>query len=202
METLEELGRKYGTDKVQHGYLPWYDKLLSPIRDTPGAILEIGIDKGASLQMWRDYFPNKYVVGIDIEPKEVHNATCLVADQAQAESLERALLRFPPFQVIIDDGGHQMQDQQVSLGTLFPHLTSGGYYIIEDLQTSLWPSYNRFALVPTMAVLQSLSVNASRPRPTRIMPKQWMQLVAEHAELQFYFSFTCGFSITSCLRKK
>ena len=46
--------------------------------------------------------------------------------------------------VLIDDGGHTMEQQQVSLGFLLKHVRPGGYYVIEDVHTSLpalWKGY-------------------------------------------------------------
>jgi hypothetical protein len=40
------------------------------------------------------------------------------------------------FDIIIDDGGHSMEQQQVSLGFLFKFLKPGGIFVIEDLETS------------------------------------------------------------------
>ncbi len=48
------------------------------------------------------------------------------------------------FHVLVDDGGHTMEQQQVSLGFLFKHVRPGGYYVIEDVHTSLpalWKGY-------------------------------------------------------------
>ena len=39
--------------------------------------------------------------------------------------------------MLLDDGGHSMEQQQVSLGFLFKHVRYGGYYVIEDVHTSL-----------------------------------------------------------------
>ena len=46
-----------------------------------------------------------------------------------------------PVDIIIDDGGHYMHQQQISFGFLFAYMRSGGLYFIEDLHTSYWP-YN------------------------------------------------------------
>ena len=49
-------------------YFPIYEKHFEPIRNKPIKILEIGILNGGSLEMWRYYFPEATIVGIDINP--------------------------------------------------------------------------------------------------------------------------------------
>lgn len=63
--TLTELGRKYGTDKVAHGFTDIYGALLDRDRGQVQRVLEVGVYYGASLTMWRDYFQNANVVGVD-----------------------------------------------------------------------------------------------------------------------------------------
>jgi hypothetical protein len=46
-----------------------------------------------------------------------------------------------PLDLIVDDGSHVNGDQITTFKTLFPHLNPGGYYVIEDLQTSYWPGF-------------------------------------------------------------
>lgn len=149
---LLELGKHYGTDKVGHGYLPFYEKYMKPLREKPLKILEIGVWTGASHQMWNDYFPNAQIYGID---NFVTNGAILsihklesiikfaVADQGSRFALEEAMKIFgnTDFDVIVDDGGHKMNQQQVSLGFLFPYLKSNGLYFIEDLTTSFETKY-------------------------------------------------------------
>ena len=43
--------------------------------------------------------------------------------------------------MIIDDGGHTMNQQITSFRVLFPYVKSGGIYVIEDLCTSYWKEY-------------------------------------------------------------
>ena len=44
---------------------------------------------------------------------------------------------YPKFDIILDDGGHSVRQQRVSIETLWNSLKSGGYYIIEDLHTNI-----------------------------------------------------------------
>jgi hypothetical protein len=50
---LKEIGEKYGTDKVEHDYLDFYEKELPK---QVGKLLEIGVLNGASLRMWKEYY--------------------------------------------------------------------------------------------------------------------------------------------------
>src|SRR6266436_5520710 len=69
--TLDELGHKHGTDKSSggHAYLDWYETFFQPIRYKSFTFVEIGVGSGASIRMWRDYFPNALIVGMDIDDK-------------------------------------------------------------------------------------------------------------------------------------
>ena len=62
---LTRLGTFYGTDKVVQGFTDVYDPRLGPGRLTVRRVLEVGVFFGASLRMWRDYFPSAHVVGLD-----------------------------------------------------------------------------------------------------------------------------------------
>lgn len=140
-----ELGRlSMGrTDKGPdgHDYTEVYEHFFAPLKAEPIRILEIGIDRGGSLLMWRDYFPKAQIFGIDIESRSDMDSDRIhtfVADQSSREQLGAFLAKFPgPYDVILDDGGHSMEQQQVSLGFLFGQVRPGGYYVVEDVHTSL-----------------------------------------------------------------
>ena len=70
--------------------------------------------------------------GLSLEERII---TCL-ADQSNREQLGRFADENGLFDLIIDDGSHNVIHQQISLGLLFPYLKEGGYYIVEDLHTS------------------------------------------------------------------
>ncbi len=140
-----ELDRLAGdtTDKASsgHGFLEFYERFFQPIKNSATKIFEIGISEGASLVLWEKYFPKATVYGIDILDKsalESKRVKTFVADQADRSQLAAFIDRFGgDFDFILDDGGHTMPQQQISFGFLFQYVRPGGYYIIEDLHTSL-----------------------------------------------------------------
>jgi hypothetical protein len=131
------------TDKgpQDHGFTEIYERFLFPRRNDPIRVLEIGIDQGGSLKMWADYFPKALIYGIDIEDRtsmETDRVKTFVADQSKRDQLGAFLAKYPgPYDLILDDGGHSMEQQQVSLGFLFPQVAPGGLYVVEDVHTSL-----------------------------------------------------------------
>ena len=137
--TLTELGINYKTDKAfYHGFTPFYEIALEHLRLEPMNILEIGVESGGSLNMWHHYFGHSTIYGFDISDhthlskERIH---INVGDQSDIEFLSSTYGKIQ-FDIIIDDGSHFMDHQQISLGYLFKLLNPGGYYIIEDLHTS------------------------------------------------------------------
>jgi len=136
--TLDDLAIKYGTDKSSkgHSYCQYYDMILTPIRKQPVKLLEIGIDKGASLLMWRDYFENGEIHGIDIRDgyEYLNGVTTHVVDQSSFADLFFFGEQYPYyFDIVVDDGSHMSSDMIKTFSLLFQYLKPSGYYIIEDL---------------------------------------------------------------------
>lgn len=146
-ESLEVLGRKHGTDKITlHGYHVWYERHFSAIRNERLTLLEIGVAGGASIRMWEDYFPQAQIIGVDCIPEckrfESAHTRIFIGDQANPDFLRHVAGDIgTPLTVVIDDGGHLMHQQQVALCVLFPFVRSGGFYVIEDIETSYYPDY-------------------------------------------------------------
>jgi hypothetical protein len=146
MDILTELANKYKSDKGTlhgscHGFTKFYNQYLSTLRNTTSNILEIGINDGASLKMWEEYFPNSIIYGLDIDDKSEFDTNRIVTnllDQSNNEHLEYFSNNIGvEFDFIIDDGSHHISDQQLTFFYLFKLLKPGGLYIIEDLHTSL-----------------------------------------------------------------
>lgn len=141
---LSWLAAVYGSDKgaTAHRYGEIYERHLSHGRDDVVRVLEIGIYKGASLKMWRDYFPNAQVIGVDIEDISVEGPRIETIQGDQSDPALLARLRaMGPFDVIVDDGSHFAHHIKASFEGLFDALKPGGWYVIEDMQTAYVPSY-------------------------------------------------------------
>tara|TARA_R110002020_G_scaffold123630_2_gene280365 strand:+ start:4214 stop:4870 length:657 start_codon:yes stop_codon:yes gene_type:complete len=172
MKTLREISEKNNSNKLQHGYELFYEEKLGYLRQEPIKLLEIGIWKGDSLRMWRDYFKKGQVYGIDIVPESVKSAkgsriTAEVVDQNDREQLIAFAKKHGPFDIIVDDGSHVMEHMQTSFGCLFPYLKSGGHYMIEDIQTS----YDYQDRIPTRQLLDSYGVSRDFYNTTYVMVK-------------------------------
>jgi len=109
--------------------------------------LEIGIWNGGSIEMWQKYFgkDNIELHMMDINPAckslETQEVTIYIGDQANKTFLEGIVSKTSKFDVILDDGGHTMEQQLNSFDVLYSHVKPGGYYICEDLHTSYWQEY-------------------------------------------------------------
>lgn len=141
-DSLDKIGVRCGTDKssIHHNYLHLYESFLGHFRYEPISILEVGVQRGASLSMWAEYFPNARIVGVDIAPMiDRHpnrRVTIEIADQSNVADLVRLGCAYGPLDLVIDDGSHIWDHQVTSLRYLLPFIKSGGYYILEDIDTS------------------------------------------------------------------
>ena len=129
-------------NKWRH-YFEIYDRHLGRFRDQQISVLEIGIDQGGSLEIWRRYFGAKaQIVGVDINPAcknfEAAGTHVIIGDQGDVKFLEKLAADFGPFDIVIDDGSHVFEHQLVTFRTLFPHIKPDGIYACEDLCTSYW----------------------------------------------------------------
>lgn len=137
--TLNDIALARNTDKSSntHNYCPIYQTLFEPIKNDVKVMLEIGIEMTASIMMWRDYFPNAFIYGIDLVPCNDggERTKNYIVDQSKPEELKWLMEQIgEPLDIIIDDGSHDLSHIIISLTFLYPHLKSGGLYLIEDLE--------------------------------------------------------------------
>lgn len=140
LRTLEEIGSRCGTDKIRrHGYHRFYPLFLEQHRNAPLVILEIGLYKGASLNMWLEYFPSAFVYGLDVNGPEQKGERFHVLQGDQGDLRSLAFFEGKSIDLIVDDGSHLPDHQLSSFSFLFSRaLKEGGTYIIEDIETSYW----------------------------------------------------------------
>lgn len=156
--TFTDLAHKSGTDKVTtHNYGLLYDKYLAQFRDESVKMIEIGLGcgmgygPGASYPIWTTYFPTIQlnIVEYDEECGSVWaaqnpEAVIFFGDQSSVPFLHHVGAEVTAdrlVDIIVDDGGHTMDQQTTSLQELWPYLRPGGVYFAEDLQTSFMDKY-------------------------------------------------------------
>lgn len=125
-------------------YFEVYDRFFSKYRGKDVTILEIGVSGGGSLQMWKNYFKksdNKVTVyGIDIRPwckdLEEEDIHIFIGSQEDRVFLREVKKQIGKVDILIDDGGHTMNQQITTLEELFDMIKDDGVYLCEDCQTS------------------------------------------------------------------
>jgi len=128
--------------KVVH-YFELYQRHFERFQGTPVRMLEIGVFYGGSLEIWRKYFgPQATIFGIDIDPEcagrfDPPNAV-RIGSQADREFLRAVAGEMGGLDIVLDDGSHVASHQRASFDVLWPLLSDGGLYVIEDMCTSYW----------------------------------------------------------------
>jgi hypothetical protein len=153
MTPLCDLAFKYGTDKCPqwgHSYTPFYWDLLKDKRESIKKVLEIGIGcprtmgsvvkgykTGASLFMWRDFFPNAQIYGVDKDPTAIFQADRIktfLCDTMNKNNLTDLIEQTgSDIDLFVDDGAHFSYQQVFLCQNIMPLLKKDVIYIIEDV---------------------------------------------------------------------
>ena len=191
--TLNQLARKYNTDKWQHGCLDWYEDAFRRLDKPIEKLLELGSATGASMRMWLEYLPQAHIWGIDMDahsikfckdcpPDRLTILHCNFRDLAMREAMLRAIPW--PMDVIIDDDGHHPEDQQSALAVLFPMVRPGGLYVIEDMFFSSQYNPKREAWT-TMRMIEAMAARAPWDS-LHITPEQREILMRDIAKIEVH----------------
>lgn len=128
------------TAKFDVGYIDgFYDKLFVTKQDKYVDILEIGVHEGKSLKLWRDYFINGIVYGIDILDLSFLNDEDRIVpigftDAYSSETIKRLKTTLLyGFDIIIDDGPHNIKSMVYFLVHYQNLLKPGGILVLEDI---------------------------------------------------------------------
>lgn len=136
---LLELFKRFNSDKgFPHTYHPIYSALFLN-RSSVKNVLEVGIYKGASLRAFKEYFPNANIVGLDIDSStflDEDRVQSLYANQVDSNSFPRvrAVTGEVEYDLIIDDGCHEILETVNTFECILPWLKIGGWYVIEDIK--------------------------------------------------------------------
>lgn len=138
--SLEEISIIYPNCKcaVAGNFLNAYYSYLEPLRQKSIKLLEIGVKNGNSLLMWKEYFDEVDLYGIDIELiVDVKCATLYRADQTNSSARDDFVNHYGrDFDIIIEDGGTMQSEKMTAFELYFPLLKHGGLYFIDHTQHS------------------------------------------------------------------
>jgi predicted methyltransferase len=125
-----------------------YEDLFKDIRTSVKRMLEIGVDNGGSILMWREYFSEANIIGID-------NKNCpQLTDRERIEFIESDAYKIElvdklpnDFDVIIDDGPHTLESMTFVIKEYLNKINQNGMIVIEDIQEFNWTNILR-RLIP------------------------------------------------------
>ena len=161
-ESLDYLFNYYGSDKADffkftneksHGFSKFYNKKLEKFKSKNLKILEIGSFSGASAAAFSKYFPNSHIFCFDInianfnyQSEKIHVFGLDINNKKKVnKTIEKIFSNFKikNFDLIIDDGSHNLSDILYSLKLFFKFLANDSYYVIEDFKYPNYYQYNR-----------------------------------------------------------
>jgi hypothetical protein len=134
--------------KWQH-YFSIYERHLSRFRGRKTRLLEIGVQNGGSIDVYRQFFgAGLDYIGVDINPAckqlEQHYSAGVhieIGDSGDRPFINQLGARLDPIDIVIDDGSHLPAHQLQAFESLYQRLSRDGVYLVEDLHTNFFPSY-------------------------------------------------------------
>jgi len=212
---LSSLAEKYYTDKhFGHNYFDGvYQREFEKIRESAKKVVELGVHEGQSINIWREFFINAEIVGIDCQLNRAeiddYNRVKLLQFTIGDKS-DKDLIDFSndntDIDLFIDDGSHSMKDQQVVFAKVFKSIKSGGIFVLEDLHTSvsvkndpnsIWKSEKDTI---TLDMLEHF--NETGKIISDYMTEDECRYLEENIESCEIFKIKHGWSYTSIIRKK
>lgn len=127
-------------------YFDIYEKHFSRFRGRKPTILEIGVYKGGSLEMWRAYFgEGARIIGLDINPEckkhEGENIEVFIGSQDDPALLDAIVKKYGQIDIVIDDGSHISSHMIATFSHLYDRISPTGVYFVEDTHACYWPKW-------------------------------------------------------------
>ena len=161
IDSLDRLFYHYGSDKADifkktekksHGYSKFYKQKIEKLKNRKINILEIGSYAGASAAAFVKYLPESNIFCLDINisnfeyrSKKIHVFGVDIKNQKKTIKILNKIadqFKIKEFDIIIDDGSHNLSDILIALKFFFKHLKSKGLYVIEDFKHPNYYQYN------------------------------------------------------------
>ena len=167
-----QTNEKLEIHKWKH-YFPIYERHFERFRNRTLTLIEIGVARGGSLQLWKRCLgPFAKIVGVDINPSckkaEEDQIEIRIGSQNNPKFLQGIIDEFGAPDIVIDDGSHVMADIEASFQFLYPRMDKNGVYLVEDLHTAYWKEKGGGLEKPTSFIEKSKtlidSLNADHSR--------------------------------------
>lgn len=127
-------------------YFAIYDRHFNKFRGKPVVIVEFGVSHGGSLQMWKKYFGRRArIIGVDINPEckqlAEKQVEIYIGSQEDKKFLKKLMKEVGHVDIVIDDGGHTVKQQNTTFDEVYSYVRQGGVYLVEDLHTNYWKEF-------------------------------------------------------------
>jgi predicted O-methyltransferase YrrM len=160
------------TDKFDLGYVDlFYNDLFAKKRETAKSVLEIGVYNGQSILLWRDFFVNANIYGVDItpapdsivaEPNRISHYQLDAYTQNGVSYLRQ--LQWGGFDIIIDDGPHTLESMIFFLKNYIHLLAPKGILVLEDIIDLSWTPYLFSLIDPKIGKISRLDARGKQKR--------------------------------------
>ena len=141
LRRVRSFGATFHTDKIEpHKYFTTYLKIAADLGPR-ASVCELGTWQGEALRMGQALFPLGRVTGVDYQayerrwPEKTIQVIAFQHDPRLPSLLTEA--GAAPFDLIVDDASHQGGPTRSSFAMLWPLVSAGGYYVIEDWNMAL-----------------------------------------------------------------
>jgi cephalosporin hydroxylase len=179
-------------DRWSH-YFDIYDQYFSKYRGKEIVVVEIGVLEGGGLLMWKNYFGEKAkIYGIDINSEcankiQYPNIEVIIGSQSDREFLRKLKTQIPKIDILIDDGGHHMDQQIITFEELFDYIKDDGIYLCEDLHTSYWEYFEGGFKAPNSFIEYSKNFIEQLHAYTATRPEMPVTYFTEHVNAIHYY---------------
>ena len=118
-----------------------YEEIFKKFKDKEIIFVEIGVQRGGSLLMWRDWLgPKARIIGVDLDPNakkmEKYGFEIFIGNQASPDFWNKFFEKVGNVDIILDDGGHTNETQTITTYNTINHINDGGLIVIEDASSS------------------------------------------------------------------